>query len=465
MNTPSFGNKTLILLVLSFNGMMVLLDTSIVNIAFPSLTEVFNTDPTVVLWISVAYSLVSGALMPVFGRLGDMYGRKKIVVIGLAIFTLGLVLCSVSQNIEQLILARIVQAVGGSTPLALGVAIITATFPDKERGRALGALTSAVTVGPLIAPAVGGLLIETLGWRAIFYIRVPLSLISVILTLIFLKEQRSTEARSKIDLWGMFTLISGLSCITLFFNLGGNWGFISVPVLSLAGATLIFFALFIIQERRFASPLINLTLFKNRIFTSGNITLFIQSFATSANWFLLPFLLINGLGYSTLKSGLLLMISTAVIFLSPISGWLSDRIGSKILCAAGMFSLCLALFLLSRLHTGSSIPYIALGLGILGLGNTLFMTPNTSRIMGASPQYNLGSASAFISTVRTVAMSTGTAIAGAIFTNRQAFHAAQLSLNNVDSGIIGQLSLISGYQDSVLVVAIICAIGIFTSLI
>jgi MFS family permease len=211
---------------------------------------------------------------------------------------------------------------------------------------------------------------------------------------------------------------------------------------------------------------VDLNLFKNRLFSVGNISLAIMVMTLSAQIFLMPFYLINGVGYSASTSGLLLATSSVLtLVIGPLAGWLSDKVGSRLLCSVGFILACLSLFLLSHLGTESSTADIILRLAVFGVGVGLFMSPNISMVMGAVPRDSLGGASALSATIRQMGMSIGMAIAGSIFTSRQLFHASQLAQSGLDSLMLDKLSLIGGYKDTILVAAITCCIGIFTFLI
>ena len=463
--TKGIPYKWLALLTVAIGTFMGTLDASIVNISFPRLTEVFETEPAVVLWVTVAYLLVGVSLMLSLGKIGDQLGRKRVYIAGFIVFTLGLTLCSLSQSIVQLILFRVVQAVGSAMMVALSTAIVTAAFPDQERGKALGILAGVVSAGLLSGPVIGGILLDTLGWEAIFYTRVPVGIIGIIMALVFLKEQRDPNAVFKFDLAGAATLFGGLSCLLLFFNLGGRWGFTSMPTLALGGGTVILLALFVIFERRAEQPIVDLNLFRNRLFAWSIISLIIMFVAISSNMFLMPFYLIQGLGHSASKAGLLFAaISMSAIVVGPLSGWLSDKVGSRVLCTVGMTFVCTALFLNSRLSIASSEVDVLVRLVIQGIGAGMFGSPNNSSIMGSVPRDKLSTGSAMIGTVRQIGMSIGVAIAGAIFAGRQAFHAGQLAGNGLAPQMLSRLSLIGGFKDTLLVGAIVCSIGIFTSL-
>ena len=457
--------KWLALLTVAIGTFMGTLDASIVNISFPRLTQVFETEPSVVMWVSVAYLLVSVGLMLTLGRIGDTFGRKRVYILGFTVFTLGLVLCSLSQSIVQLILARVVQAIGSAMTVALSTAIVTAVFPNEERGKALGILGGVVSSGLLSGPVLGGLILDALDWSAIFYVRVPVGIIGVIMALILLKEQREAETGMKFDLGGAATLFGGLSCLLLFFNFGGRLGFTSPLAIILVASAVVLLALFIVFERRAPQPIVDLNLFRNQLFAAGNISLIIMFVAISANTFLMPFFLIDGLGHSASRTGLIFAtISFTALIVGPVSGWLSDKVGSRILCTVGIALICTAIFLLSRLTAESSEVDVIIRLVIQGIGSGMFSSPNNSSIMGSVPRDKLSTGSAMIATVRQIGMSCGIAIAGTIFTSRQAFHAAQSSLENLSQDMAQRLSLVGGFQDTLLFAAIACSIGIFTSL-
>ncbi len=453
------------LLTVWVGSFITTLDSSIVSISFPTLTRVFETDPSVVLWVSVAYLLVSAGLMLTIGRIGDVIGRKRLYISGLCLFTVGLTLCSISQSIAQLIMARIVQGVGAAMLTALAVAILTAAFPGSERGKALGIQGTAISTGLLSGPVIGGFLLDTLGWRSIFYIRVPILIIALVMSWIFLKEQREPGIRLKLDFWGVATLFGGLTCLLLFFNLGGGLGFSSLPVLVLAGSAVTLLALFIMQERRAVEPVVDLNLFRNRSFSTGNVSLMIIFVGSASVAFLMPFYLIGGLVHSPSTAGLFMaVVPLAMFVVAPLSGWLSDKIDSRILCTVGIILVCWALFQLSGLGTKPSNADILLNLVLVGIGMGMFEMPNVNSIMGSAPKDRLGTVSAMVSTSRQVGMSTGIAVAGTIFTSRQLLYRAQLAQGNLSPAMLDRLSLISGFQDTFLFGAIFCSLGILFTL-
>lgn len=457
--------KWLTLFTVAIGTFMGTLDASIVNISFLRLTRVFDTEPSVVLWVSVAYMLVSVGLMLPLGKMGDVLGRKKVYILGLTIFTLGMALCSISQTIVQLILSRIVQAVGSSMTVSISNAIVTSSFPNHERGKAMGIMAGVVSSGLLSGPVLGGIILDAFDWRAIFYLRVPIGLIGIVMALKILHEHRNENINPKFDFAGAATLFGSLSCLLLFFNLGGNLGYTLLLPVILAFSSCILFILFIVIERRALQPVVDLDLFRNRTFTAANISLCIMFVAVSANMFLMPFFLIDALGHSASKAGLIFATSSITsLVVGPVSGWFSDRVGSRALCTAGISLMCLSLFLCSRLNAEASEFDVIIRLVVLGVGSGMFQSPNTSSIMGSVPGDRLGTGSAMIAAVRQIGMSSGIAITGTLFTVRQLVHATGLAGENLSPSMLHKLSLIGGFQDTVLIAAVACSIGIFTSL-
>jgi len=461
----SIPYKWLALFTVSVGSFVATLDASIVTISFPSLTKAFAVETSVVLWVTVVYLLVSVSLMLTVGRLGDVLGRKKIYAMGFALFTVGLAFCSLSQSIVQLILSRMLQGVGAAMIISLGTAIVTAAFPTAERGKALGLLGAVVSAGLLTGPVLGGFLLDLLDWRAIFYTRIPISIIGTVMACRLLKEQTGRGKRFSFDWLGAVLLCAFLTSLILFFNLGGKWGYLSARAAALAGAVILLLVSFTFQERRAAEPTVDLDLFKDRVFACANISLGFMFFALGFYTFLMPFYLIDGLGYSAWHTGLTIaVVSVTTLVVAPVSGSLSDRIGTRLLCTAGISLICIALLLISRLDLQSSTADVVLRLVLFGIGSGLFQSPNNSSILGAAPRDRLGTASAMLATVRQVGISLGVAASGTLFAGYRASFAAKLAESSADPSMIGKLSLVSSFQDTLLIAFAICSIGIVTSL-
>lgn len=459
----SLSGKWLVLITVCVGAFMSGMAASMINISFPRLSAVFKTDVSIVLWVTVAFLLVSTGLMPVLGKIGDIFGRKRIYILGLALFTLGLILSAISQNIFQLIIFRIIQAVGAAMITALSFAIVTASFGDEERGKALGILTSTGMAGPLAGPILSGIFLDMLDWRSLFYLIIPFGIAALVMSWIFLKEQKISKASPKIDYLGAGSLFGSLGCLLLFLNMGGRTGFTSPVVLVLIIAAIILFVVFCLRETRITYPIVDLSLFKNGVFTLGNITQWIQSLGLAAYIFLTPFYLIDGLGYSSMMAGFVYVTAPLVTaLLAPLTGWMSDRINSRILCVTGMILLTGALFLFSRLTIEATALTMVPGFIIYGIGMAFFRAPNANVIMGSVAKDKLGIASALMSTLSQIGMSAGMAIFGLLFTIRKAVALSQLS-QNLEPDLLQRLAIIGGYQDAILIAAVISIAGILTA--
>jgi EmrB/QacA subfamily drug resistance transporter len=432
--------KWVALIIVSTGSFMASLDASIIPIALPELGEIFHVGPDTVLWVFLVYFLIGTGLMLTIGRAGDVTGRKRLYTAGFIIFTLGLGLCALAQNITQLILFRLIESVGAAMIVATGIAIVTAAFPSSERGKALGILGAAVGAGLTGGPILGGFLIDALGWTSVFYARLPIGVIGSAMAWTMLREQPAVNPRSGFDLWGALTLLAFLTCFLVTINQGQTWGWTSFFVLSLATAAVAFLFLFLAVEKKTAEPVVDLKLFRERLFAVATWSHLLFYMATTAVTFLMPFYLIQDIAYSSTRAGLLLItIPLLTVIIAPLSGRLYDRLGSFLLCLAGLVLTCLGLFLLSELNNASTAGDIVLRLAITGLGIGLFVTPNTSAIMGVVGQQRLGTASATIATARQIGMSTGLVIAGTIL-------------------------VIAGFRDALLVALLIGALALLASL-
>ncbi|MFC1941319.1 MFS transporter [Chloroflexota bacterium] len=456
--------KWIAMSVVAMGTLMSTLDMGAVRVALPHLEQVFQAGPDNVVWVSLIWLLIGSGLMLALGRAGDTFGRKRLYTLGLAIFSLGLLLCSLAQNLIQLVMFRLIQASGIAMTIAIGNAIITTSFPSNERGRALGIIGAVIGLGQLSGPVLGGFFLDLLGWRSIFYLRIPFGIISVAMAWALLKEQSSPKREGKFDLLGTVTFFFALTCLLLAVTRGQSLGWLSPWVLILgAVGTLLLFS-FLVVERRAEQPVLDLRLFQSRLFSAASASHVFLYMSTTVARYLMPFYLIQGLGFNASKTGLLLVIIPAIsLVVSPLSGRLSDKLGTLFLCASGLTLVSVGLFLLSGLGTNASIGDIVLYLVIIGLGMGLFISPNTSAIMGSVPSERLGSASAMVGTLRQLGISVGLAIIGSVFATSRFSHAAQLTSQGLLQDIAERLSTISGFQDAIFVALVIAVIGLLAS--
>jgi len=432
---------TSIIVTVGIGSFMSTLDSSVVNIALPQISIYFNASISTIEWVVMAYLLVISSLLLTYGKLGDMYGHKKIYLNGFLIFTIGSVLCGLSPTIEILILARIFQAIGAGMLMAMGPAIITEVTPAKDRGKALGMNGVAVYIALTSGPILGGILTTQLGWQSIFYVNIPVGIIGYLMGMRFLPNKENSIAQ-KFDIQGaaliFFALIALLFPLSYAEKLG--WGS-PIIIVSFISSVLLFSA-FVYTEIRAESPMMDLTLFKNRLFTMSNVSLLISFIAGFSITFLMPFYFQQLRGMPPTMVGLMMIPQPIMaILIIPISGILSDRIDSRYISSLGIFIVAIGMFLLSSLDINSTTLQSTIFLMIVGLGNGAFQTPNNSAIMGSVPENRRGIASGMLATMRNIGMVLGIAISGAVFTGQQNYLNATLKLQ----GIVGETLRIQSF--------------------
>ncbi|MBW2052432.1 MAG: MFS transporter [Deltaproteobacteria bacterium] len=446
----------------TFMGTM---DVSIVNISFPILTRELNTDLTTVMWVTLAYILVSTSLMLFVGKTGDQVGRKKIYAAGMLIFTLGLVSCSLAHSITQLIVFRIFQALGAAMAISCGTAIVTEVFPPEERGQGLGLVGVSVSAGFILGPIIGGFLLEWFHWRSIFYTRVPVAFLTFIMALILLEKDHVKDGKIELDLLGTVTSSVGLASIIFGVSQINRFGLTSPLILLLIGLGILSLIAFIFVENRASDPIVDLSLFKNLRFSSATGALFLTFLAYPAFTLVIPFFLIQGVGLMPAKAGFVMAsVSMTAIIIGPISGWLSDRFGPVWFSTLGAMCSSVAFSLMRGFDLQTQIIGIVLILSTFGFGIGLFQAPNNSIIMGSVKKENLGTASALMATLRSVGIAVGTAVAGTVYSVRKIIHAAALSQQGVEAGYANKQAVSLAFHDVLIASIIFMALVVVLSL-
>jgi EmrB/QacA subfamily drug resistance transporter len=333
-------------------------------------------------------------------------------------------------------------------------AILTKTFPGSERGRALGLQAMMTYLGLTTGPSLGGWLAGEFGWRAIFYINVPVGSLAVLLSLRFIPRDRPRGAAERFDIAGAALFATGLTLVLLALNQGHAWGWGSTRTLACLGAGMAALIAFVWRETRVRSPMLDLRLFRDRLFSASTASALLNYICIYSVSFVLPFYLIRGRGRGPEAAGLLMSAQPVVMAVAaPLSGALSDRIGSRVLSTAGMAILGAGLFLLSRLDATSSTGAIIVGLAVVGLGTGIFISPNNSALMGAAPRERQGIAAGVLATARNVGMVLGVGLAGAVFTSVLARQAGAPD------------ALFAAARASFVVAAVVAAVGTGTSLV
>ena len=410
-----------ILATVSVGTFMSTLDSSIVNVALPTISGKLQADLSTLQWVVTAYLLTISSLLPVFGRLADLLGRKRVFSLGFLVFTLGSVLCGLAGDIWFLIGMRILQAIGASMLMANSAALIIANFPPKERGRALGFTGTVVALGSLTGPALGGILVGFLNWRSIFYINLPIGILGYLAVRIILPQDKPQQDQETFDFVGALFFTLGIISLMFAISNGQIWGWGSYQILGGVFLGTLSLAFFFHTELRVPNPMIDLSLFRIRPFFIGNITGLLSFVAMFANVMLMPFYLQHVLYYSPAQVGLLMTaFPLAMAIAAPISGYASDRIGPIALTTSGLLVTAIAFFYLSALTITSSFWEIVPGLLLMGLGAGLFQSPNNSSVMSSVPPKKLGVAGGINALVRNVGMVIGIAFSVSLFENREA---------------------------------------------
>ncbi len=403
--------KKILLFVSSLASFLVPYTVSSLNVALPAIGSEFSLDAVTLGWITTAYLVTAAVLILPLGGLADIYGRKRIFLVGNILFAIGSLLAALSLSGSGLILSRVVQGLGGSMVFATSVAIVTAVFPPGERGKAIGIITATVYAGLSAGPVIGGFLTQYLGWPAIFLLNVPLALFVVLLTVTGIPgEWRSEGARfdwcgSLLYCLMLTTVISGILTLPLPSGL----------ILILLGCIPAF--LFIRWERRQQFPLLIPSLFtRNRIFLFSNMAALINYAVVFAVGFLVSLSLQYNRGLDPMLTGIILLSQPVVqTIISPLAGQLSDIYEPRFIATVGMLCTTLGLIILLATMPGASLSYIIAGLCVLGMGYGLFSSPNTNAIMSCVPAPALGMASGMVSTMRALGQLVSMAIAMIVF--------------------------------------------------
>lgn len=429
ISTTQDNRKWLVLAAIGASTFMTALDTSVVNAVLPVINRSLGSQITTIQWVVTIYLLVVSGLLLSFGRLGDLRGHKPIFLSGFGIFILSSALCGLAPSAGLLIAFRGLQALGAAMLAANSPAILTKSFPASQRGQALGLQATMTYLGLSAAPSVGGWLTDLFSWRAVFYINIPVGLAAFLLSLRFIPKDEGAKNAERFDLTGALLFMAGLVALLLGLNQGAEWGWTSAPILGLFIAAATFLSVFIFVEKRQAYPMLDLSLFSKRLFTTSTTAALLNYMALFSILFLMPFYLLQGRGLSPSQAGLILTAQPIIMaIVAPLSGTISDRIGTRLPAVLGMAILAVALFALARLGPTTPLPLVALVLGIAGLGTGTFISPNNSALMGSAPHQRQGIAAGILATARSVGMVLGIGLAGAIFTTILASSPAESSL-------------------------------------
>ena len=403
------------LAAVAFGLFMIMLDNTVVNVALPAIEKDLNISISQLEWIVTAYALVFAALLITGGKLADLLGRRKIFVAGLVVFTLSSLACGLAPSAGFLIGARAVQGVGAALMNPATLSIITATFPPRQRGTAIGIWAGVSALALAIGPLAGGLIVDNIGWNWIFFVNVPVGALGIVVSQFFIDESRDTSHEQSVDFPGLVTSGGGLFALSYGLIEGNSRGWGSPEILGLFATAALLLVAFVVLESRQRLPMLDLSLFRIPSFVGANVVALLVSLGMFGVFFFVSLYVQNILGYSPTQAGaIFLPMTLLIILIAPIAGRASDRIGSRWLMSGGMTILGVSLLLYQRVGLHSTfwtlLPAMVLG----GIGMALTMSPMTSVAMGSVPVDKAGVGSGVLNSFRQVGGSLGIAVMGAI---------------------------------------------------
>jgi EmrB/QacA subfamily drug resistance transporter len=446
------------LVAVSFGLFMIMLDNTVVNVALPSIQRDLKVSVASLEWVVNAYFLTFAVLMLTGGKLADLLGRRRIFITGLVIFTLSSLACGLAANGETLIAARAVQGAGAAMMNPATLSIITATFPRRQRGMAMGIWVGVSAVALALGPITGGLLSQHAHWGWIFFINVPVGVLAIAAARVVIRESKDTSHDQRLDLPGLTA--SGVALFALTYSLieANSKGWTSAEILGLFGVAAAGFATFLLLEHRQRTPMLDLSLFRNRTFAGANATMGLVGLAMYGVFFFVSLFVQGILHYSPVQAGAsFLPMTLCIIFFAPVSGKLSDRIGARWLMGGGMLLVSGSLVLFSLLNEASTFWNLFPALLVGGAGMAMAMTPTTAAAMSSVPVDKAGVGSAVLNSMRQVGGSLGVAVMGAIL-------GSYISVSPLSLAYPGQF--VDGFQAALHVsagIAFVAALVAFTT--
>ena len=395
---------------------MIMLDNTVVNVALPSIQRDLHASISTLEWTINGYTLSFAVLLATGGRLGDIFGRRRMFILGVVIFAVSSATAGLAQNPTDLVISRIVQGVGAALMMPATLSIVTHAFPPQERGKAMGTWAGVSGLALAIGPVVGGVLTEHVSWRAIFYLNIPVAIGAVSAALFAVRESRDTTVGRDVDFAGVAVLTASLTALVLALVEGNAWGWGSTEIVGLLAGAVIGLAAFVAIELRVKVPMVEFRFFSDRNFLGAVVVALIISFAMLGVFFFLAIYMQDILKYSPLEAGIRFLPSTLMIVaLAPISGRMADRYGPRWLIVGGMLMIAASLYTFTGIAVDSSYLDLLPGFMLLGIGIAMTMSPMTSAAMNAVAVEKAGIASGVLSMFRMIGGSLGVAITGAIF--------------------------------------------------
>lgn len=453
------------------------LDQTVVNLALPKIIADFSISVSDAAWISTAYILANAVFVPVWGKLGDTAGRKKIYLIGFIGFVIASALCAVAWNLPSMIVFRIIQGFAVSADYPTAMAILAITFTDaKERAQALGIWSAAFAVASVFGPLIGGPLIDNFNWRAVFFVNIPLGIIGLFLALTFIDESVGEKRSAKFDWWGAASLGAALFTLTLVLDQGQTWGWTSVASIVCYMGTIFFSSLFYRIETRQDEPIVDFKFFKIPAFVYTLLNNFIVFMALIGAIFLIPIFAETFLGYDATQTGYLFIpLAISLMLAAPIGGRLIGRVKPSYVIFLSTFFCGFGILLLSYIDPRSTALDIIIPMCVMAFSLGFGMAQRTNIVAVVVPQSEIGEASAILALVRNISGAFGVAIFSTLLDNSINNNVFSIAAHSILNGTGVQLmqqftsliilkAQVAGYATVFEVAAIIVILGSFTAL-
>ena len=396
------------------------LDQTIVNLALPKIINDFGISVSAAGWIATAYIIANAVFVPIWGKLGDTIGRKKVYIWGFSIFILGSVLAGLSWNLSSMIVFRIIQAIAGSADYPTAMAILAVTFREpKERAQALGIWSSSFAAAIVFGPLLGGPLIDGFGWRSVFLVNLPIGLLGIFMAMKFINESVSEAETKFFDWWGAFSLGGMLSSLVLVLDKGSDWGWLSLESVACYIAIIVLLGIFIHIEQKVPEPIVDLKFFKIPAFVNALMNNFVVFMGMMGGVFLVPVFAQTFLGYNATESGYLFIpMAIALMVGAPIGGMLTGKVESRYVIFASTITASIGIFLFTRLDPKSTALDIIIPLSIMAFGLGFGMAQRTNIVASVVPEKEIGIASSVLALIRNIAGAFGIAIFATILNNK-----------------------------------------------
>jgi DHA2 family multidrug resistance protein len=466
-----------ILLTVIIGTFLGRLDQTIVNLALPKIISDFGITVSAAGWIATAYILANAVFVPIWGKLGDTIGRKKVYMLGFSIFILGSVLAGLSWNLSSMIVFRIIQSIAGSADYPTAMAILAVTFKQgKERAQALGIWSSSFAAAIVFGPLLGGPLIDNFGWRSVFLVNLPIGILGIVMAMRFINESRSEQKTTYFDWWGALTLGGMLSSLVLVLDQGSSWGWLSVNSMICYFFMVVLLGIFIKIEQKVPEPIVDLKFFKIPAFVNTLVNNFVVFMGMMGGVFLIPIFAQTFLGYNATQAGYLFVpMAVALMLAAPIGGMLTGKVQSRYIIFASTIVASIGIFLLHGLDPKSSALSIAIPLAIMAFGLGFGMAQRTNVVASVVPENEIGIASSILALVRNISGAFGIAIFATILNSR--INSNVISINGFSRlythipleiqkyiALIALKAQIDAYNYVFLVASVIVFIGSFTIL-